>query len=299
MLLEGDCRSLPQLPCSQSFSLPSITVLTLKDASGDVKKPAGASPALKPLGEGAAKSEAAKVTVDIELEGIRERLVEVPADPGSYRSLATDGKHLYWLAIDAEVSAKSQLQSLEIARKQDGVSTVLADVDSYELSADGRKLLVRKPDVVCVFDAGAKAPEKLDKAKLPLTGWSFTFDPRVDWRQMFTEAWRLERDYFHDRGMNGVDWNAQRERFRPLAEAPAAHAALPGPVRPAVTRAPSAVRAWRCRLPQRALRELPLGVRVDAVVESGWFTCGHLKAFDPSPRPRCRSQPSPLRDHAP
>src|SRR5262249_23088824 len=155
--------------------------------------------------------------VVIDLDGISDRLIDVPVDPGNLRSLSTDGKRLYFLASEAEVSPKPDLQSLEIARKQDGVSTVLAGVDGYELSADLKKLLVRKSDAFYVFDAGGKAPDKLDKAKLPLTGWTFTFDPRIEWGQMFTEAWRLERDYFYDRGMNGVDWKAQLEKFRPLA----------------------------------------------------------------------------------
>src|SRR5262249_30716540 len=36
--------------------------------------------------------------------------------------------------------------------------------------------------------------------------------------QMFVEAWRLERDYFWDRGMSGVDWTGERKRFQPLAD---------------------------------------------------------------------------------
>ena len=32
--------------------------------------------------------------------------------------------------------------------------------------------------------------------------------PRREWRQMFDEAWRLERDYFYDTNMHGVDWKA-------------------------------------------------------------------------------------------
>src|ERR1051326_5377450 len=189
----------------------------VRDAEGKKRGAAGKGSAA--AGDAArADAAAPPVAVDIELDGLRDRLVEVPADPGNFRSLAADGKRLYWLATEADVNAKPQLQSLEIARKQDGVSTVFADVDGYELSADGKKLLVRKPDAIYVFDAGGKAPDKLDKAKLPLAGWSFAFDPRIEWRQMFTEAWRLERDYFYDRGMHGVDWKAQREKFRPLAE---------------------------------------------------------------------------------
>jgi tricorn protease len=186
-------------------------------ATGGEGKPVGAAKGADG-GSGKADAAAAKVTVEIDLEGLRDRLVEVPADPGNYRQLSTDGKRLYWLSRESDVNAKDQLVSLEIARKQDGVGTVFADVDGYELSQDGKKLLVRKPDAYYVFDAGAKAPEKLDKAKLPLAGWTFTFDPRIEWRQMFTEAWRLERDYFYDRGMNGVDWKAQLAKFRPLAD---------------------------------------------------------------------------------
>ncbi|MEO5616523.1 MAG: S41 family peptidase, partial [Candidatus Eisenbacteria bacterium] len=163
-------------------------------------------------GSGAAKP------VFIDLDGLVERLIEVPAGAGNYSRLSTEGKRLYWLTTEAAIDAKPSLQSLEIARKNDGASTVLAEVTEYELSTDGKKLLARKGDAFYVFDAGAKAPDKLDKAKLPLGGWSFTFDPREEWRQMFQEAWRLERDYFYDRAMHGVDWQALRARFRPLAE---------------------------------------------------------------------------------
>ena len=47
---------------------------------------------------------------------------------------------------------------------------------------------------------------------MDLAGWTFSLDPREEWRQMFVEAWRLERDYFYDRGMHGVDWPAMLRR---------------------------------------------------------------------------------------
>ena len=186
------------------------------DEGKDKEKDAGAPKPGKPAARaGDAKSPA---PVAIDLDGISSRLIEVPVDPGNLRSLSTDGKRLYFLASESDLNAKPDLQSLEIARKQDGVSTVLAAVDGYELSADGKKLLVKKGDAWYVFDAGGKAPDKLDKSKLPLAGWTFAFDPKIEWRQMFTEAWRLERDYFYDRGMHGVDWKAQLVKFRPLAD---------------------------------------------------------------------------------
>jgi tricorn protease len=51
-----------------------------------------------------------------------------------------------------------------------------------------------------------------------LARWTFSFDPREQWRQMFVEAWRLERDYFYDRGMHGLDWPVVREKYRPLVD---------------------------------------------------------------------------------
>jgi tricorn protease len=41
-------------------------------------------------------------------------------------------------------------------------------------------------------------------------------DRQAEWRQMFDEAWRYERDFFYDPGMHGNDWDAVRERYRPL-----------------------------------------------------------------------------------
>ncbi len=202
----------------KTFRSPWAKLDELHAADAGEEKPASDTKGATKAGKSEKPAGSVPVAVEIELEGLQARLVEVPADAGNLRSLTTDGKRLYWLASESDVNAKPDLQSLEIARKHDGVSTVLAGVESYELSGDSKKLLLKKGDAWYVFDAAAKAPEKLDKSKLPLVGWTFSFDPRIEWRQMFTEAWRLERDYFYDRGMHGVDWKAQLEKFRPLAE---------------------------------------------------------------------------------
>ena len=38
----------------------------------------------------------------------------------------------------------------------------------------------------------------------------------AEWQQIFTDAWRLERDYFYDPNLHGVDWKAMRERYGEL-----------------------------------------------------------------------------------
>jgi tricorn protease len=155
-------------------------------------------------------------SMKIELAGIERRLIEVPVPPGNYGDLAVNDKVLFWLSRPAG-EEKVALVSAPIARENVEVKTVVADVKGYELSQNGKKLLVRKTDKLYLVDASA-GPAELAKHEVDLSKWMLAVDPREEWRQMFAEAWRLERDYFYDRGMHGVDWPAMRRKYEPLVE---------------------------------------------------------------------------------
>jgi tricorn protease len=170
--------------------------------------------------ETAAAAEKPPKPVVIDLEGLASRLYKVPIPAGRLESLRTDGQRLYWLSVDNSFEPKRTLQALAIGREKPEVKTVMEGVREFLLSADRKKVLVRKEKEgdLYVFDAGDKAPEKLDESKVDLGRWTFSFDPREQWRQMFVEAWRLERDYFYDRGMHGLDWPKVREKYEPLVD---------------------------------------------------------------------------------
>jgi tricorn protease len=154
--------------------------------------------------------------VKIELTGIQSRLRALPLPPGNYSNLSVNDKALFWLSRPAG-EEKAALQAAAIAREHVEVKTVVADARSYELSADGKKLLVRKGDQLYIID-GAVVPADLAKKDVNLAGWSFSVEPRAEWRQMFVEAWRLERDYFYDRGLHGLNWKGTLDRYLPLVE---------------------------------------------------------------------------------
>lgn len=160
---------------------------------------------------------------EIVTEGIVARLSLVPVPPGNYGGLETDGKKLFLIAEDE--SGRSSLSTIAIRNEDIKLDTLLRDVSRFELSTDHKKIFVQQGDSYLVFDASG-APD-LTKSRVSLLDrWSFSLDPKEEWRQMYEEAWRLHRDYFYDPNMHGVDWKALREKYRPLAARVACRADL-------------------------------------------------------------------------
>ena len=169
------------------------------------------------------KEKAAKVNVQIELDGIVARIEEVPAPAGNYSDLAAFAKRLCWMARTDAFPPQRALTCLDIANKGEKPETVLGEVQGYELSQDGKKLALRKDQEFYIFASDVKGsalgtPKAMTDAKLDLSGWNFSLDPRAEFKEMFADAWRLERDYFYDPNMNGVNWKAMRAKYEPLVE---------------------------------------------------------------------------------
>lgn len=165
--------------------------------------------------EGKAAAPPKPVTID--LDGLSTRLWEVPAPPANRTDLSVTEDALYWVESDSDPDAKLRLMGLAIKRDHPEPVQLVEDVKGYELSADGKRLVVRKGSGFVVVDAAPTAPT-LDKAGVDLSAWSLSVVPREEWRQMYTEAWRLERDYFWDPAMRGVDWPAVHEKYLPLVD---------------------------------------------------------------------------------
>ncbi len=156
------------------------------------------------------------VEVKVDLRGIQERLFKAPVPAGNYGALSANDKALFFVSTPSG-ERKHNLVAFNIAAENVEIKTVVADVAGYEMSQDGKKLMVRKGDALYIIDA-AHAAADLDKKNVELGGWMLSVIPREEWRQMFTEAWRLERDYFYDRGMHGVDWKAMLTKYLPLVD---------------------------------------------------------------------------------
>lgn len=199
-------------PADRPAEKPAVA----KETAAAAKDAAQAGVAAKPASEPKPADKAPDVVIDI--DGIETRLLEVPVPPGNYSDLAMDAKRLYFISRPTGRDGKVALKTLALDNKKGEPETFTEDPQSYELSQDGKKILIRKGRDYFLVDAGAKAPADMAKSALPLRDWTFSLDPRLEWRQMFTEAWRLERDYFYDRGMHGLDWRAIRAKYLPLVD---------------------------------------------------------------------------------
>ncbi len=162
-----------------------------------------------------AKEEKPPKPVEIDLEGFELRAVELPTKAGYFGDLAAvSGKLIYRkLPRAGSGEEKSHLMFYDLEKRED--KTILDDVDDAILAAKGEKILVRRKNEYAIIEP--KDGQKFEK-KVPVASLETVIDPPAEWKQLFTDAWRLERDYFYDPHMHGVDWPAMRQRYGALLE---------------------------------------------------------------------------------
>jgi tricorn protease len=189
-------------------------------------KPAGGKPEqadAKAKSADAAKPKAPK-SVRIDFDGLQGRIVGFEIAERHYGSLAVacDGSLFYAERRQPGVTAEppgaelgndAELYRFDfVERKAKSLKQGIAD---FSMSADGKKLLI-------VYAKGkleiADANDKLDAKPIDLSQLGMYVDPKAEWAQIFDEAWWMEKEFFYDPGMHGLDWNAVYARYRPLVK---------------------------------------------------------------------------------
>jgi tricorn protease len=207
-----------------SWTYPNPTRLVAVPLRKDVQSPlysrndyeAGETP--KKPEESKDKPAAATATppnIDIDVEDFEARGVVLPAPPGNYANLkALKGKLLFRrLPRSGSSDTKSPVLYFDVTEREE--KPVLEDANVYEVTADGKKMLVLVQNRWAILDI--KSPQKFDKP-IATADMETTVDPRAEWKQIFDDAYRFYRDYFYDPGMHGVDWAAMKERYGKLLE---------------------------------------------------------------------------------
>ncbi len=152
------------------------------------------------------KTEPADLHID--WDGIENRIVDLPVPDGNYSQLgnAKEGE-LFYIAYNPG-SPTGMLHKYDLkARKDEEVTSM----DGYFISADRKKMLFANGNTYSISDVGGKNPP--GKGVLGVGSIQVKIDPLPEWKNIFEEAWRVNRDYFYDPGMHGLNWPAIKKKY--------------------------------------------------------------------------------------
>ena len=204
--LRNDVKS-PLSPRNDSEN-PALNV---EDKKPDEKKP----DEKKPDAPAADVKPAPPSNVDIDLDGFEARGIELSPKAGNYADLhAIKGKLLYRRTPRAGThDEQSPIIYFDFDDREE--KTVLDDADGFEVTFDGKKMLVSSKHRFAIVDV--KEKQKFEKP-MDTADIDVPVDPRAEWRQLFMDTYRFERDYFYDPNMHGVSWNGLKERYLTLLD---------------------------------------------------------------------------------
>jgi tricorn protease len=189
--------------------------LAPQDDEEGAKPAGGTAPAPAAGAKAATPDTSGPKPVGIDLDGFEQRVVVLPFPAGVYDDLQASSGKVVVVRRPRTGSDGRQSALVYWDLKDRKEQTVLDNADDALVTADGKKVLVRQGPRFAIVDLAAG--QKFDKP-LATGEMVMAVDPAAEWRQIFTDVWRFERDFFYDPHMHGVDWNAMRQQYGRLLD---------------------------------------------------------------------------------
>ena len=156
--------------------------------------------------------------MNIDFERLHDRLVRVPLEAGNFTQITVAENGIVFGERDAFYYGRGGALTprLKLFKFEDNkVVDMVTGTSSADASLDAGRLLVRENGSWKVYDI---AKEGRESETVSTDGLEARIDPREEWATIFDEVWRRFRDHFYVDNMHGYDWQALRERYRPLLE---------------------------------------------------------------------------------
>lgn len=157
------------------------------------------------------KEKAAEEGMKIDLEGIARRTIALPMPTANYFSTASGPAGSVFISERKPGNPGTTLQKFTLDKRK--ASEFLTGVRQFSISSDGKKMLVQAGPRWQVANTGGPSGKGGKGFSVNLR---MKLDRMAEWKQMFEEAWRYERDYFYDPGIHGRDWQVVYNRYAPL-----------------------------------------------------------------------------------
>jgi tricorn protease len=157
--------------------------------------------------------------VKVDFDGIGQRIVSMPIPARNYVQLVTGKEGELFLAEAPPVPSSDSygrliLQKFDLKKRK--LDKLVENGTTFVISANGEKMLYRQGDNWRI--ASTAEPPKADTASLKLADMEVYVDPHAEWRQMYHEVWRIERDFLYDPHAHGLDLAAAEEFYLPFLE---------------------------------------------------------------------------------
>ena len=159
----------------------------------------------------------------IDLDGIQDRIVALAVPPAVIRFFDASKDAIYYSTAPIQglsgplPGENSVIHAYDLKDRKDKV--LMDGADRFALSRDGSKLLYRAEGdgPAGIIDAKpSDAPHKVGEGALKLDSMRVQIDPAQEWKEIFNEVWRQERDFFFEAAMNGVDWQKTKDKYAQL-----------------------------------------------------------------------------------
>ncbi|TPN87806.1 S41 family peptidase [Aquimarina algicola] len=151
----------------------------------------------------------------IDFDEIESRMIILPVKLGNIGRLSAAKNKIIFLAHSRTGASEEKSVLKYYDFEEDEEKVILKNVDDYELSFDRKSILAFSDRKMSVVDV---AKDQSFEDKIDTSNMDMTVDPQKEWKQIFTDVWRLQRDFFYDKNMHGVDWQAIKAKYEPLLE---------------------------------------------------------------------------------
>jgi tricorn protease len=186
------------------------------DKPAEEPKPEAAKPAGDPIPAAEQKPKEEPKSLQIDLDGIMLRAFSLPVKNGAFSQLCVNasGQLIYARRGIRGTEDPPTIMLFDLTDESRSEKPVFPGATQFAISSDGKKLLVLQGKQLLIVDAAVGAKP----TPVSTNGMNVVIDPREEWKQLFTEAWRIERDFFYDPHMHGVDWSAIRSQYEKMLE---------------------------------------------------------------------------------
>ena len=161
-----------------------------------------------------------KATV-IDLAGIGNRILSLPIPPRNYIGLGVGKTGVIYLAEGSPVGRPSSgfgppIRAIwRFTLEKRKPEEVLTDLTDFDVSFNGEKVFYAHGEAWFIANAAELKPGGSQGTPVNNHGMFATIDPRAEYAQMYRETWRIERDFFYDPHLHGLDLHKIEAKYEP------------------------------------------------------------------------------------